>query len=152
MKNLLFLPILFTVAFSYGQNMRIDIADLSRQIDGKEYATYQFAFASYSYSRPTLIIIGDKKALLELGPKLSALCERKKQEYTDVLILGITDFNQTALSEVDTKIIRTFFKQIMKYRIDNSLPLITLYEMESNKIFIKNTADICKYLSCGGKL
>lgn len=152
MKKLLFLPTLFIFAFSYGQNVRIDIADLSRKIDGKEYATYQFASASYSYSRATLIVISDKKVLFEIGPKLSTICDGKKQEYTDVWILGITDFNQTKLSEIDNKIIKTFFQQIMKYRTDNSLPLISFEAMESNKIFIKKTADICKYLNCGGKL
>ena len=152
MKKLLLIPTLFLFAFSYGQNVRIDIADLSRKIDGKEYATYQFVSASYSYSRSTLIVISDKKVLFELGPKLSAICEGKKQEYTDVWILGITDFERTKLSEADSKIIKTFFQQIMKYRTDNSLPLMTFEAMESNKIFINKTTDICKYLNCGGKL
>jgi hypothetical protein len=116
-------------------------------IEGKEYATYQFAHSSYSSSRATLVFITSKAILLELTSKVPDLFNIK-QEYTDIWILGIKDLDKNIISEVDNKIISTFFQKIVKYRSDNDLPPYTLQRLENDKIFLATRDDICKFISC----
>jgi len=77
---------------------------------------------------------------------------KAKQEYTDVWILGITNFNQKNISEVDKKIIDKFYQQIIKYRADNNLPIETLERLETDKIIIEKKEEICRYLMCKNKI
>ncbi|MBF4465000.1 hypothetical protein [Flavobacterium sp. LC2016-12] len=151
MKKILFICLIFQFQISFGQNVSIEISDHYRELDGKAYATYQFVCASYSSSRPTLVILTNKDLSFELSDKLSILY-KAKQEYTDVWILGITDFNQKNASEVDKKIIDKFLKQIIKYRSDNNLPPDTLESLETDKIIIEKKEEICKYLMCKNKI
>ena len=151
MKKTLFSLFIFQIQILFGQNVSIEISDYSRNIDGKEYSTYQFVNSSYSSSRPTLVILTNKDLFLELSTKTPTLY-KSKQEYTDVWILGITNFNNKNVSEVDKKIIENFLEQIIKYRADNSLPTYSLENLEANKIFIDNKVEICRYLICKNKL
>lgn len=151
MKKILFICLIFHFQISFGQNVSIAIADHHRELDGKAYAAYQFACSSYSTSRPTLAIITDKELSFELFDKLPALY-KAKQEYTDVWILGIADFNQKNISEADKKIIGKFLQQIIKYRADNNLPPDTLEELEAHKTFIEKKDEICRYLLCKSKI
>ena len=107
MKKILFSLLIFQIQILFGQNVSIEISDHYRELDGKAYATYQFACSSYSSSRPSLILLTNKDFFLELSTKLSTLYSAK-QEYTDVWILAITNFNQKNVSEVDKKIIEKF--------------------------------------------
>ena len=151
MKRLIFIYLLFQVGINFGQNVKIEIADYSRKLDGKEYSTYQFVSSSYSHSRATLVLITNKEILIELSTKLPILF-KAKQEYTDVWVLGISNFDQKNISEIDKKIIQKFLEQIVKYRVDNNLPEYTLERLEANKLFIENKKEICRSLSCGNKL
>ena len=151
MKKILFSLLIFQIQILFGQNVSIEISDYSRMLDGKEYSTYQFVNSSYSSSRPSLILLTNKDFFLELSTKLSTLYSAK-QEYTDVWILAITNFNQKNVSEVDKKIIEKFYRQIIKYRADNSLPTYTIENLEANKVFIDNKVEICRYLKCNNKL
>lgn len=151
MKKLFFIFLLFQVGSCFGQDIKIEIADYSRFIDGTEYSTFQFVNSSYSRSRPTLVLITNKDLLLDLSAKLPILY-KAKQEYTDVWILGITNFNQKNISEVDKKIMAIFFQQIIKYRTDNNLSGYPLETLEAEKVFIENKEEIYKYLLYKNKL
>ena len=72
---------------------------------------------------------------------------KSKQEYTDVCILGLTNFNQKDISEINKKIINLFLNQIVKYRTDNNLPEINFQNLSDNKYFIEKKAEICHYFS-----
>ena len=151
MKRILFICLIFYFQISYGQNVSIEISDHYRVLDGKAYSTYQFVSSSYSSSRPTLVILTNKDLSFELSTKLSILY-KAKQEYTDVWILGITNFNQKNVSEVDKKIIDKFYQQIIKYRSDNNLPIETIERLETNKIIIEKKEETCRYLMCKNKI
>lgn len=151
MKRILFICLIFYFQISYGQNVSIEISDHYRVLDGKVYSTYQFVSSSYSSSRPTLVILTNKDLSFEISTKLSILY-KAKQEYTDVWILGITNFNQKNVSQVDKKIIDKFYQQIIKYRADNNLPIETLERLETDKIIIEKKEEICRYLMCKNKI
>ncbi|MCI9844361.1 hypothetical protein [Flavobacterium pectinovorum] len=151
MKRILFICMIFQFQISFGQNVSIEVSDHYRELDGKAYATYQFVSSSYSSSRPSLVILTNKDLSFELSTKLSILY-KVKQEYTDVWILGITNFNQKNVSEVDKKIIDKFYQQIIKYRADNNLPLETLERLATDKIIIEKKEEICLYLMCKNKI
>ncbi len=97
----------------FGQDVKLEISDYSKRIEGKEYATFQFINSSYSYSRATIVFITNRELLLELSSKLSNYYRKKKQEYTDVWILGISNFEQSNISEIDEKIINDFFNLLL---------------------------------------
>jgi hypothetical protein len=147
MHRLIFYCLIFHAGISLGQNVKLEIADYSRKIDGKEYATFQFVRASYSFSRATLVFITSRPLFLELTQQVPQLFNIK-QEYTDVWILGITDFDPKSVTSIDDKIISNFLQKIIKYRNDNDLPPYSLQQLEDNKIFISNKEDICKSISC----
>ncbi|RTL10284.1 MAG: hypothetical protein EKK56_10235 [Flavobacteriaceae bacterium] len=147
MTQFIFILILFNLQILFGQNVNIQISDYSLKHNGVEYSTYQFVNSSYSLSRPTLIILTNKDLFLNFSNELSNLY-KSKQEYTDVWILGITNFNQNGITFQEKEVIKVFLKQIMKYRSDNNLPLYTLESLESEIVILKNKDEICKYLTC----
>jgi predicted transport protein len=149
MRKLFFIYFLFQVGISFGQNVKIEITDYSR-LDEKEYSTFQYVNSSFSFSRPTLVLITNKDLFVELSKKLY-ISYKAKQEYTDVWILGIANFNQKNISELDKKIIEKFLQKITKYRTDNNLPEYTMQTLEADKVFIDNKEEICRYLSCRNK-
>jgi hypothetical protein len=147
MKKLTVLPVLFSFFMCFGQNVHMEIADYDKKLDEKLYTTYQFVEASYSYSRPQIVLITSKAILSDVYLKIPNLFTRK-QEYSDVWILGIDQFNKNSVSEVDKKIIDTFFHKIMKYRSNNDLPPYSLKELNETKIFLEDSRDLCKYIIC----
>ena len=151
MRKLIFAYLIFQFGICFGQNVKIEIADYSKKLDGKEYSTYQFVNSSYSRSRATLVLITNKEIFLELSSKLPNIF-KAKQEYTDVWVLGISNFDQKNITDIDKKIIQKFLEQIIKYRADNELPEYTLERLEADKLFIENKKEICQNLSCGNKL
>lgn len=150
MKKLIFIYLLFQVGINYGQNVKLEISDYHRKIDDKVYATYQLVNASYSYSRATIVFLTNKATLFELSAKLQNRL-RPKQEYTDVWILGIENFDSKNITETDKKIINLFLENIIKYRADNSLPEYTFERLNTDKIFIQKSDEVCKYLFCKDK-
>ena len=147
MRKLIFTYLLFQVGIVFGQNVKIEISDYHRKIDDKVYATYQLVNASYSYSRPTIIFLTNKETLFELSGKLQNRFNAK-QEYTDVWVLGIENFDSKNIIEIDKKIIDLFLQNIIKYRKDNNLPEYTFEKLNADKIFIERSDDVCKYLIC----
>jgi hypothetical protein len=150
MKKLIFIYILFQAGISFGQNVKIEIGDYHRKIDDKVYATYQLVNASYSYSRATVLFLTNKATLFELSAKLQNRIT-PKQEYTDIWILGIENFDSKNITETDKKIINVFLQNIIKYRADNSLPEYTFERLNTDKIFIEKSDEVCKYLICNKK-
>ena len=147
MKKIIFTYLLFQVGIVFGQNVKIEIADYHRKIDDKVYATYQLVNASYSYSRSTIVFLTNKETLIKLSGKLQNQLT-SKQEYTDIWILGIENFDSKNITETDKKIIDLFLQNIIKSRKDNSLPEYTFEELNADKIFIEQSDDVCKYLIC----
>ncbi len=150
MKKLIFAYLLLQAGISFGQNVKLEIADYHRKIDDKVYATYQLVNASYSYSRATIVFLTNKETLFDLSGKLQNLFNTK-QEYTDIWILGIENFDSNNITETDKKIINLFLQNIIKYRADNSLPEYTFERLNTDKIFIKRSDEICKYIMCNKK-
>ena len=150
MRKLIFIYLLFQVGNVIGQNVKIEIADYNRKIDNKVYATFQFVNASYSYSRATIVFLTNKSTLFDLSAKLQNLIT-PKQEYTDIWILGIDNFDSKNITETDRKIIDLFMQNIIKYRADNSLPEYTFEKLNTDKIFIKRSDEVCSYLICNNK-
>ena len=150
MKKIIFTYLLFQVGIVFGQNVKIEIADYHRKIDDKVYATYQLVNASYSYSRSTIVFLTNKETLINLSGKLQNQLT-SKQEYTDIWILGIENFDSKNITETDKKIINTFLQNIVKYRADNSLPEYTYERLNTDKIFIEKSDEVCKYVICNNQ-
>ena len=150
MKKLIFTYLLFQAGISFGQNVNIEIGDYPRKIDDKVFATYQLVNASYSYSRSTIVFLTNKATLFDLSGKLKNRLT-PKQEYTDIWILGIENFDSKNITETDNKIINLFLQNIIKYRADNSLPEYTFERLNADKIFIERSDEVCKYLICNNK-
>lgn len=150
MKKLIFIYLLFQAGINYGQNVKLEISDYHRKIDDKVYATYQLVNASYSYLRATIVFLTDKATLFELSTNLQNRL-RPKQEYTDIWILGIENFDSKNITETDKKIINLFLQNIIKYRADNSLPEYTFERLNTDKIIIQKSDEVCKYLICNKK-
>lgn len=147
MKKLLFLFLLFQTNVSFGQNVNIEIADYHRKIDDKVYATYQLVNSSYSFSRSTIVFLTNKSTLFELSEELKKRMTQK-QEFTDIWILGIENFDVKKTTETDQKIIDLFLQNIIKYRKDNNLPEYTFEKLSADKIYIERSDEICKYIIC----
>lgn len=150
MKKLIFIYLLFQAGINFGQNIKLEISDYHRKIDDKVYSTYQLVNASYSYSRATIVFLTNKATLFKLSAKLQNQL-RLKQEYTDIWILGIENFDSKNITETDKKIINLFLQDIIKYRADNSLPEYTFERLNTDKIFIQKSDEVCKYLICNNK-
>ena len=142
--NMIFLLLSFK---GISQNVKIEIVDYLKTIDGITYSTYQYANASYSYSRPLIIFIIDKGKFQKVYDNIPNIF-RSKQEYTDVFILGIENFTRNNITQTDKKIIETFLDSIINYRNCNNLPIYTKELMYSELIYLDKLDNICKYLSC----
>ncbi len=149
-RKIFFAYLLFQASISFGQNVKLEISDYHRKIDDKVYATYQLVNASYSYSRATIVFLTNKATLFDLSGKLQNLL-RPKQEYTDIWILGIENFDSKNVTETDKKIIDLFLQNIIKYRADNSLPVYTYERLNTDKILIESSDEVCEYLICKSK-
>ena len=147
MKTKMLFLVSFICSFCFAQNVKIEITDHYKKEQGKEYSMFQFARASYSSSRPSIFFIIPKNKFVDLTNKIPGLFT-KKQEYTDVWVLGIDIDNKNQLSEIEKKIIDGFFAKTIKYRSDNGLPVYDLNRLNERVIFLDNFRDLCKYLTC----
>jgi len=152
MKKTVFLPLIILIscivcANCFSQNIKCETIDYAKKIENKEYSTYQYVNASYSSSRPLLVIITDEENFKEIHLKIPSLF-KFKQEYTDINLLGIKDFNVNNILIADDKIIHDFTQKIIKYRIDNDLPVYSENEIRAQIHYLEKPADICKFLIC----
>ncbi len=148
MKKIFTIIFLVFSANAIAQNIKLEISDYYKTLDSTKFCTFQFASASGSYSRPTLVFFTDKKILQTISQNLAKIYKEKKQEFTDVWVLGFYNFNPESFSKTDDKIIQKFYEEILKYRRDNNLPFIRLEELRERKIVLKNIQDICKNFEC----
>lgn len=147
MKSLLLASYLFAYSISYAQNVNLEIIDFVQKLDGREFSIYQFARSSYSSSRSSVILIIPKRQFLDLTRIIPELFKRK-QEYTDVWILGFDIIDRTKLSDIELKVVDKYFNRIVKYRIDNDLPPYDLKRLSEQVIFLNNYKEICNNLMC----
>lgn len=147
MKHLLYIFLFFNCLESFSQNVNIEITDYLKKINDKEYSTYQFVNASYSHSRPTIVLVTSKDSFMKIYHEIPLLY-KSKQEYTDVYLLGIENFDSNNLTETDKLILDAFYQNIIKYRADNNLLKIEKKQIEAGTNFILKNEDLCKYFSC----
>ena len=141
MKKFIILFFCMVQIHCFSQNIKCETADYSKRIDGKEYSTYNYIQASYSSSRPLIVMVANKEVFTKIYLKIPSLFS-VKQEYTDVNLLGINDFNKNNISETDKKIIDTFINGIIKYRIDHNLPVYTEEQIKSRINYLDTSEDI----------
>lgn len=146
MKNLLILIFSFLSTAIYSQNIKCEITDFVKSIDNKEYSTYQYINSSYSYSRPFIVLVTNQSVFFEVHQKIPKMFS-SKQEYTDVYLLGINNFDKNNVNIHDEKIIKSFIDEIVKYRKYNNLP-DSDYEYALSQINYLVDKDICKFLIC----
>ncbi|WP_346984099.1 hypothetical protein [Chryseobacterium sp. POE27] len=103
--------------------------------------------ASYSSSRPLLIVITDEENFKKIHLKIPNLF-KFKQEYTDINLLGIKGFDINNISIADNKIIDDFIQKIIKYRMDNNLPRYSENEIRKQINYLEKNEDLCKFLIC----
>ncbi|AZA62387.1 hypothetical protein [Chryseobacterium indoltheticum] len=146
MKNLFILIFSFLSIAIFSQNIKCEIIDYVKSIDNKEYSTYQYINSSYSYSRPFIVLVTSHNVFMEVHQKVPMIFS-SKQEYTDVYLLGIKNFDKNNASMLDEKIIKNFIDDIVKYRIYNNLPDSNIeYALSQIKYLVDK--DLCKFLIC----
>lgn len=146
MKSLLFLFFAFLSTIIFSQNVKCEITDYVKSIDNKEYSTYQYINSSYSYSRPLIILVTNKDIFMKIHQKIPMMFVHK-QEYTDIYLLGIENFDKNNISVLDEKIIKNFIDDIVSYRIYSNLP-DSNYEHISSQVNYLENGDLCKFLIC----
>ncbi|KPE51188.1 hypothetical protein AOB46_11005 [Chryseobacterium indologenes] len=104
MKKKMFLFFCMVQIHCFSQNIKCETANYSKRIDGKEYSIYNYIQASYSSSRPLIVIVANKEVFTKIHLKIPSLFS-VKQEYTDVNLLGINDFNKTTFPKLIKKLL-----------------------------------------------
>lgn len=128
---------------SYSQNIKSEIIDYSKTINNIEYSTYHYVNASYSYSRPLIVLLTNRDFFMKIHQKIPLLFS-SKQEYTDVYLLGMKNYNNI-INETDQKILNVFISNILKYRNDNKLPPISEQIILSEIKYIDKEIDLSKF-------
>ena len=146
MRSLLVLIFSFLSTIIFSQNIKCEITDYVKSIDNKEYSTYQYVNSSYSNSRPFIILVTSQDIFMKVHQKISMMFS-SKQEYTDVYLLGINNFDKNNVNTHDDKIIKSFIDEIIKYRKYNNLP-DSDYEYAFSQINYLVNKDLCKFLIC----
>jgi hypothetical protein len=148
MKKIIFVFIFFTFHLCSSQNIYVKISDYARNIDGKNYATFKYVNSSYSSGRPFVTMVLEKSLIVEYENKISKAFNHK-QEYTDVYLIGIENFNYNSISDIDKKIIAISLEDIIEFRKYFGLPIEEdAKNISSSIIFIKNERDFCKVFGC----
>lgn len=130
---------------NYSQNIKSEVVDYSKTINNIEYSTYHYVNASYSYSRPLIILLTNKEIFMKIHQKIPILFS-SKQEYTDVYILGMKNYNNI-INETDQKIQNIFISSIIKYRNDNNLPLMPEKVILSEIRYVDKEIDLSKFFT-----
>lgn len=146
MKNLFILLFSFLFTAFFSQNIKCEKTDYVKSIDNKEYSTYQYINSSYSYSRPFIILVTSHDIFMKVHQKIPVMFS-SKQEYTDVYVLGIKNFDKNNISMLDEKIIKIFIDEIVKYRTNNNLPNSNSEYVLSQINYLVDK-DLCKFLIC----
>lgn len=146
MKSLFIVIFSFLSIAIFSQNIKCEITDYVKNIDNKEYSTYQYVNSSYSYSRPFTILVTSQDIFMKVHQKIPTMFS-SKQEYTDVYLLGINSFDKNNINTLDKKIIKSFIDDIVKYRSYNNLP-DSNHEYVLSQINYLVDKDLCKFLIC----
>ncbi len=148
MKKIIFIFIFFIFHLCSSQNIYVKISDYARNIDGKNYATFKYVNSSYSSERPFVTMVLEKSLIVKYENKISKAFNHK-QEYTDVYLIGIENFNYNSISDIDKKIIAISLEDIIEFRKYFGLPIKEdAKNISSSIIFIKNERDFCKVFGC----
>lgn len=137
-----------TFHFCSSQNINIEISDYAKNVDGKNYATFKYVNSSYSSGRPFVTMVLNKSLFNEYEDKISKAYFHK-QEYTDVYLIGIENFDYNNISDIDKKIIATSIADILEFRKYFGLPIEEdAKHINSQIIYLKNKKDFCKIFGC----
>ena len=146
MKYLFIVISFFLSTTIFSQNIKCEITDYVKNMDNREYSTYHYVNSSYSYSRALIIIVTSNNVFMDIHQKIPQMF-LSKQEYTDVYLLGIKNFNKNNIDKLDEKIIKSFIDDIVKYRTNNNLPDNNFEYISSQVNYLENK-DLCKFLIC----
>lgn len=147
MKHLLGFFLLLNFQLCISQNISIKISDYYRKMDKKVYSTFIFVNSSYSSSRPYLFLVVDKSLFLKLENKIQKHF-KQKQEYTDIYLIGIENFDIKNVSDLEKKIIDEYIEKILVFRNSFNLPQMNKEIIYSSINFLNKESDLCKKLAC----
>ncbi|AWG20890.1 hypothetical protein FFWV33_04705 [Flavobacterium faecale] len=148
MKKIILVFMFLTFHLCSSQNVYVKISDYNKKVDGKNYATFKFVNSSYSSGRPFVTMVVNKNLIVEYENKISKAYHHK-QEYTDVYLIGIENFNYSNISDIDKKIIAISLDDIIEFRKYFGLPIEEdTKHISSSIIYIKNEMDFCKVFGC----
>ncbi len=147
MKNIVFFIALICTSLSFSQNINIKISEYDKKLDSTSYSQFLFVNASYSSSRPLLFIVVNKKLFPIMEKKVQSVF-KFKQEYTDIVVLGIDNNNLSQLKDIDNKIISNTIEYIFEFRNFFRLPLILKEDIYKSIFFVSQEEDLCKELFC----
>lgn len=116
-------------------------------MDEKVYSTFIFVNSSYSSSRPYLFLVVDKSLFLKLENKIQKHF-KQKQEYTDIYLIGIENFDIKNVSDLEKKIIDEYIEKILVFRNSFNLPQMNKEIIYSSINFLNKESDLCKKLAC----
>ncbi|AXB55314.1 hypothetical protein HYN86_01305 [Flavobacterium fluviale] len=119
----------------------------------KNYSTYHFVKSEYSIRSFQIFVVNmiNFEKIKSSIPK--TFSRRPKQDFTDIYVLGIENFDKTQLMENEKKIIENYIIEINKYRAFYNLSVIEDREfIEKNFLhYIDNEKDLCLYMLCPDK-
>ncbi|WP_369615021.1 hypothetical protein [Flavobacterium sp. CFS9] len=119
----------------------------------KKHSKYHFIKSEYSL-RSYQIFITNSKNFEKIKSKIPRIFSKKtKQDYTDIYLLGISNFDEKQISENDKKIIDDYIDEINRYRVFYNLSIIKDRNFLVKNIirYINNENDLCLYLLCPAK-
>lgn len=148
MKKFILAFTFLTFHFCNSQNVNVKISDYAKNIDGKNYSTFKYVNSSYSSGRAFVTIVLNRSLFNQYEDNISKVYKRK-QEYTDVYLIGIENFNYDNISDIDKKIIATAIADILEFRKYFGLPIEGKAEyINSQIIYPKNKKDFCAIFRC----
>lgn len=147
MKNIVFFIALTCTSLSFSQNINIKISEYDKKLDSTSYSQFLFVNASYSSSRPLLFIVVNKKLFPIMEKKVQSVF-KFKQEYTDIVVLGLDNNNLSQLKDIDNKIISNTIEYIVEFRNFFRLPEILKEDIYKSIFFVSQEEDLCKELFC----
>ncbi|MDP5201338.1 hypothetical protein [Flavobacterium sp. DG2-3] len=119
----------------------------------KKYSTYHYVQSDYS-SRPFQIFITNNQNFERVKTLISKIFSKKpKQDFTDIYVLGIYNFDKNQVCEIDRKIIDAYVDKINKYRAFYNLSVIEDRDFIAKNMihFVSSEEDLCSYMICETK-
>lgn len=139
----IFLFGLICVFSGKAQNISVKIVNYNQKLENHSYATYIYVNSSYSLSRPFIILVVEKNLFVKYENKILDVF-KKKQEYTDVYLIGIEKIDFNNLKEIDKTILASSLDDFKKFRAYFKLPKEDDEIFNSSIVYLKSDSDFRK--------